>query len=89
MMQKWSIPGLSQLLLRKADDFLSFKKGEDCLDVFLWRYIGVKSQFSKLRNVFLLLLILSPGQVQVEGGFSTNKLLLDVNMQTGSLVTQQ
>ena len=43
MMQKWSILGLSQLLLRKTDEFLSFKKEEDRLDVFIWRYIGAKS----------------------------------------------
>ena len=80
---------VSTIVKKNSDDFLNFKKGEDCLDVFLWRYIGAKSQFSKLRNVFLLLLILSPGQAQVECGFSTNKLLLDVNMQTESLVAQQ
>ena len=80
MMRKWSVPGLSQLLSRK--------KEEDYLDVFLWRYIGAKSQFSKLRNVFSMLLILSHGQAQVERGFSTNKLLLDVNMQNETLVAQ-
>ena len=35
-----------------------------------------------------MLLILSHGQVQVGCGFSTNKLLLDVNMQNETLVAQ-
>ena len=42
-----------------------------------------------LRNVFSMLLILSHGQAQVERGFSTNKLVLDVNMQNETLVTQR
>ena len=89
MMRKWSISGLSQLLLRKTVmNFSALKKEEDCLDVFLWRYIGAKSQFSKLRNMFLMLLILSHGQAQVEHGFSTNKLLLGVNVQNKTLVAQ-
>ena len=79
MMQKWSILGLSQLLFRKTDEFLSFKKEEDRLDVFIWRYIGAKSWFSKLRNVLSMLLMLLHGHVQVEHGFSTNKLVLEVN----------
>ena len=69
------------IVKKNSNEFLSFKKEEDRLDVFLWRYIGTKSQFSKLRNVFSMLLILSHGQAQVECGISTNKLLLDVNMQ--------
>ena len=72
---------VSTIVKKNSDEFLSFKKGEDRLDVLLWRYTGAKSHFSKLRNVFSILLILSHGQAQVEHGFSTNKLLLDVNMQ--------
>ena len=79
---------VSTIVKKNSDEFLSFKKEEDCLDVFLWRYIGAKSQFSKLRNMFLMLLILSHGQAQVEHGFSTNKLLLGVNMQNKTLVAQ-
>ena len=79
---------VSTIVKKNSDEFLSFKKEEDCLDVFLWRYIGGKSQFSKLRNMFLMLLILSHGQAQVEHGFSTNKLLLGVNMQNKTLVAQ-
>ena len=79
---------VSTIVKKNSDEFLSLKKEEDCLDVFLWRYIGAKSQFSKLRNMFLMLLILSHGQAQVEHGFSTNKLLLGVNMQNKTLVAQ-
>ena len=57
--------------------------------MFFCEDIGAKSKFSKLRNVFSMLLILSHGQAQVERGFSTNKLLLDVNMQNEILVAQR
>ena len=80
---------VSVIVKKNSDEFLSFKKEKDRLDVFLWRYIGAKSQFSKLRNVFSMLLILSHGQAQVERGFSTSKLLLDVNMQNETLVAQR
>ena len=79
---------VSVIVKKNSDEFLSFKKEKDRLDVFLWRYIGAKSQFSKLRNVFSMLLILSLGQTQVERGFSTNKVLLDVNMQNETFVAQ-
>ena len=65
------------------------KNSDNRLDVFLWRHIGAKIEFSKLRNVFSMLLILSHRQAQVELRFSTNKLLLDVNMQNKTLVAQR
>ena len=77
---------VSTIVKKNSDEFLSFKKEEVCLDVFLWRYIGAKNQFRKLRNMFSMLLILSHGQAQVECGFSTNKLLLPFNMQKKSIV---
>ena len=80
---------VSTIVKKNSDEFLSFKKEEDCLDVFLWRYIGAKSQFSKFRDVFSMLLILSPSQEQVERGFSTNKLLLGVNMHNETLAAQR
>ena len=65
---------VSTIVKKNSDEFLSFKKEEDRLDVFLWRYIVPKSQFSRLRNVFSMLLILSHSQAQVERGFSTKPL---------------
>ena len=79
---------VSTIVKKTSNEFLNFKKEEDCLDVFYGGNIGAKSQFSKLKNVFLMLLILSHGQAQVECDFSTNKLLLDVNMQNETLVAQ-
>ena len=75
--------------MSQSDEFLSFKKEEARFDVFLWRYIGAKSQFSKVRNVLSMSLILSHGQAQVEHGFSANKLLLDVNIQNETLLAQR
>ena len=75
--------------MSQSDEFLCFKKEEARFDVFLWRYIGAKSQFSKVRNVLSMSLILSHGQGQVEHGFSANKLLLDVNIQNETLLAQR
>ena len=42
----------STVVKKNNDEFLSCKKEGDRLDVYLWRYIAAKSQFSRLRNVF-------------------------------------
>ena len=42
----------STVVKKNNDEFLSCKKDGDRLDVYLWRYIAAKSQFSRLRNVF-------------------------------------
>ena len=80
---------VSTIVKKNNNEFLSFKKEEDRVDVFRWRYVGAKSQVSKLRNVFSMLLILPHGHAQVKHGFSTNKLLLDANMQNETLVVQR
>ena len=71
------------------NEFLSFKKETDRLDNFFWKFIGGRSQFSNLKNVFQILLIISHGQGQVERGFSTNKQLLDHNMFGKILIVQR
>ena len=68
---------------------MSFKKETDRLDNFFWKFIGGRSRFSNLKNVFQILLIISHGQAQVERGFSTNKQLLDHNMFGETLIVQR
>ena len=68
---------------------MSFKKETDRLDVFFLEIHRWWSQFSNLKNVFQILLIISHGQAQVERGFSTNKQLLDHNMFRDTLIAQR
>ena len=56
---------------------------------FFWKFIGGRSQFSNLKNVFQILLIISHGQALVERGFSTNKQLVDHNMIGETLFAQR
>ena len=59
------------IVKENRNEFLSFKKETDRLDKCFWKFIGGRSQFSNLKNVFQILLMISHGQAQVERGFST------------------
>ena len=71
------------------DEFLAFKKETHCLDKFMRKSVGARSQLSNLMKVFEILLILSHGHAQVEHGFSTNNMLLDDNMLGDPLIAQR
>ena len=58
-------------------------------DFFLYGCIGEKLEYSKLWEVFKMLLILSYGQSCVERGFSDNKDILSNYMQDETLISYQ
>ena len=56
----------------KEEEFSSFSREHDMLDLFLWKFMDTKT-FDDLQHVIKLVLILAHGQVQVEWGFNGNK----------------
>ena len=59
------------------------------LDVFLWKFIGGSSRFSKLFDTFEILLILSHhGEAHVERGFSVNSQIFVEHLYTKGLIAQ-
>ena len=68
------------------DEFVAYNSDQG-LDFFLLTLIGEKSEYSKLWEIFKILLILSHGQSCVERGFSDNKDILSSNMQDQTLIS--
>ena len=68
------------------DEFVAYNSDQD-LDSFLYGCIGEKPEYSKLWEIFKMLLILSHGQSCVERGFSDNKDILSNNMQGQTVIS--
>ena len=59
------------------NDFIQFKKKDDRVDKFLWKYISETAKYDSLGKIFKLLLFLSHGQAQVEHRFSISNVLVE------------
>ena len=57
---------MSTLVKENRDEFIAFRKETDRLDESFWRYIRSKYQLKSQRKLFLIVLVLSHGQPQVE-----------------------
>ena len=68
------------------DEFVAYNSDQG-LDSFLYGCIGEKPEYSKLWEIFKMLLILSHGQSCVERGFSDNKDILSNNMQGQTVIS--
>ena len=62
---------------------------EDCLDLFLAKYLAGAKEYSNLWKVVKILLFISHGQSDVEKGFNVNKEVSVQNMQKPSLIFQR
>ena len=80
---------ISTIARDNKNEFMTFDKALQRLDVFLWKFIGGSSNFTKLCDTFKILLILSHGQAHVERGFSVNSQILIENLHTESLIVQR
>ena len=75
-LEKWQFFMLLKTVAHdKEEEFSSFSKEHDMLDLFLWKFMDTKT-FDDLQHVIKLVLILAHGQVQVERGFNDNKWLI-------------
>jgi hypothetical protein len=73
-------------IVRKHDtEFLSFKKYDDRLDIFLAQHIPVNG-YTSLWDVCIILFCLSHGQPAIERGFKVNKDYLVENLGEDSLI---
>ena len=77
---------ISEVDRHLKEKFSAFKHTEDELDTFLFTYLGKKQRYEELLAVVMLLLTLSHGQAQVEGGFSTNKDVVSTNLAAETLI---
>ena len=77
-----------KMLSCDSEGFHNFKPSEDRLDTFYYDRLA-KSEFSRLWEVFEILLLLSHGQATVERGFSVNKEVSVENLAEQSLVAQR
>lgn len=72
-LEKWQFFTLLKTVAHdKEEEFSSFSREHDMLDLFLWKFMDTKT-FDDLQHVIKLVLILAHGQVQVEWGFNGNK----------------
>ena len=72
---------------RKMNNFIQFRKKDDRVDTFLWKYISETGKYDNLGKIFKLLLILF--QAQVKHGFSVNSNILVENLHEHSLIAQR
>ena len=72
---------------RKKNNFIQFRKKDDRVDTFLWKYISETGKYDNLGKIFKLLLILF--QAQVKHGFSVNSNILVENLHEHSLIAQR
>ena len=74
---------------RDRDRFKDFAAGlTDIVDVFFHEMLNDRPKFTSLWELFKLIITLSPGQINVERGFSVNKEML-ANMEEKIFVAQR
>ena len=80
---------LEDAQFKHEENLLKFNYLTDRLDDFLCPYLDDEKNYENLWYVCEIVMILSHKQSSIEHGFSTNKEMLDNNLQEKSLISQR